>query len=83
MMSVKDPGSRLLKWQIKLEEYDYDIVFKTRASNTNADALSRINRLIADKVAPGEKRQQVTDEETKTTIMYQYHDSPVGAPRNE
>ena len=81
IMSVKDPGSRLLKWRIKLEEYDYDIVFKAGTSNTNADALSRINRLIADKVAPGEKRQQVTDEETKATIMYEYHDSPVGGHR--
>jgi hypothetical protein len=84
IMRVKDPGSRLLKWRIKLEEYDYDIVFKTGASSTNAEALSRINRLIADKLVPGEKRQQVTDEETKTTIMYEYHDSPEGgAPGDE
>ena len=26
IMSVKDPGSRLLKWRMKLEENDYEIV---------------------------------------------------------
>jgi hypothetical protein len=28
IMSVKDPGSRLLSWWIQLEEYDYEIVYK-------------------------------------------------------
>jgi len=39
---VKDPSSRLLRWRLKLEEYEYDIVFERGSSNTNADALSRI-----------------------------------------
>jgi hypothetical protein len=55
IMSVKDPGSRLLRWRIKLEEYDYEIVFKKGTSNTNADALSRVNRLGADEGVPEEK----------------------------
>src|SRR5215470_14292500 len=48
IMSVKDPGSRLLRWRIKLEEYDYEIVCKRGALNTNADALSRVSSLIKD-----------------------------------
>jgi len=28
---------------MKLEEYNYDIVYKPEVRNTNADALSRIN----------------------------------------
>jgi hypothetical protein len=28
IMSVKDPGSRLPRWRIQLEEYDYEIVYK-------------------------------------------------------
>jgi len=28
IMNVKDPGSRLLRWRIQLEEYDYEIVYK-------------------------------------------------------
>jgi hypothetical protein len=46
-MSVKDPGSRLLRWRIQLEEYDYEyeIVYKPGTQNSNADALSRIGTL--------------------------------------
>jgi hypothetical protein len=44
-MNIKDPGSRLLRWRIKLEEYDYEIVYKKGVLNTNADALSSIHEL--------------------------------------
>jgi len=80
-MSVKDPGSRLLRWRIKMEEYDYEIVFKKGIYNTNADALSRVSRLVADPGVTEEKRQQITDEETWATILYEYHDSPMGGHR--
>jgi hypothetical protein len=30
IMNVIDPGSRLLRWRIKLEEYDYEIVYKKK-----------------------------------------------------
>ena len=36
-----DPTSRLMRWRIKLNEYDYTIVYKKGCVNTNADALSR------------------------------------------
>lgn len=41
LFNVKDPGSRLVRWRLKLEEYDYTIKFKPGKHNTNADALSR------------------------------------------
>lgn len=42
LFNVTDPGARLVRWRLKLEEYDYDIVYKPGTLNTNADALSRI-----------------------------------------
>ena len=42
MFSIKDPGSRLARWRLKLEEYDYTIIYKPGKINKNADALSRI-----------------------------------------
>lgn len=42
LLSVKDPGSRLLRWRLKLEEYEYTIQYKPGKINSNADALSRI-----------------------------------------
>lgn len=38
---VKDPTSRLVRWRLKLEEYNYRIIYKKGISNSNADALSR------------------------------------------
>jgi len=38
---VKDPTSRLVRWRLKLEEYNYNIVYKRGTSNSNANALSR------------------------------------------
>lgn len=78
IISVKDLVSRLLRWRIKLEEYDYETVFKKDASNTKADALNCVSSLVADKGVNEEKRQQITDEETKATILYEYHESLAG-----
>lgn len=46
LFNIKYPGSRLTRWRLKLAEYEYEIHFKPGASNTNADALSRINRVV-------------------------------------
>ena len=64
-----------------MEEYDYEIVLKKGVFNTNADALSRVNRLIVDEGEPEEKRHQVINSETRTTILYENHDSPMGGHR--
>lgn len=32
---------RILRWKLKLLEYDYDVVYKTGKTNVNADALLR------------------------------------------
>ena len=39
--SVKDPSSRLMRWRLKLRDYQYEIVYKSGKTNKNADALSR------------------------------------------
>lgn len=41
MNSVRDPTSRLLRWRLKLAEYEYKIMYKPGKTNLNADALSR------------------------------------------
>lgn len=42
LMSLKEPNSKLVRWRLRLEEYDYSIEFKPGKTNNNADALSRI-----------------------------------------
>lgn len=46
LMNCNDPSSRLVRWRLKLLEYDYEIKYKPGRINTNADFLSRpINRI--------------------------------------
>lgn len=42
LFSLKEPNSKLVRWRLRLEEYDYDIIYKKGKLNANADALSRI-----------------------------------------
>lgn len=42
IMGLKEPNSKLVRWRLKLEEFEYEIVYKKGTQNTNADALSRI-----------------------------------------
>jgi hypothetical protein len=37
----KRPTSRLIRWRLKLAEYEYEVVHKVEKMNVNADALSR------------------------------------------
>jgi len=76
VMNVKDPGSRLLRWRIHLEEFDYEITYKRGSQNSNADALSRIGSVTAE----ANDRTKL-DEETKKQILYEFHDAPVGGHR--
>jgi len=41
LMSLKEGNSKLIRWRLKLQEYDYEIVYKKGKLNSNADALSR------------------------------------------
>jgi hypothetical protein len=41
LFNCTDPSSRLIRWRLKLEEYDYEIFYKPGRINSNADALSR------------------------------------------
>jgi hypothetical protein len=77
-MNIKDPGSRLLRWRMKLEEYDYEIVYKRGALNTNADALSRINTLVKEEA---QTPVEITGEDKRRQILYEYHDAPLGGHR--
>ena len=54
LFNVKDPGSRLIRWRLKLEEYEYEIHYKPGVNNTNADALSRIRTVTTRSNAKSE-----------------------------
>uniref|UniRef100_A0A2S2QW04 RNA-directed DNA polymerase n=1 Tax=Sipha flava TaxID=143950 RepID=A0A2S2QW04_9HEMI len=64
LFNIKDPGSRLTRWRLKLAEYEYEIHFKPGVNNTNADALSRINRVVTRSSKP----LTVKEPSTSTTV---------------
>ncbi|RLU23008.1 hypothetical protein DMN91_005286 [Ooceraea biroi] len=39
--NTQDANMRILRWRLKLAEYDYEVVYKAGKINVNADALSR------------------------------------------
>lgn len=47
-------SSKLVRWRLKLEEFDYEITYKKGKANTKAEALSRIKISDAD-----EKEQDI------------------------
>ena len=42
MMNIKDPSSKMVRWRLSLEEYDYEVIYKPGKQNCVADGLSRI-----------------------------------------
>jgi hypothetical protein len=57
--SVKDPSSRLLKWRLLLEEYEYCIEYKAGKKNVNADDLSRNPVVLTTMITSKEKQQKI------------------------
>ena len=76
IMNVKDPGLRLLRWRINSEEYDYKITYKNGSQNKNADALSRVTSVVADRGL-----DTIVDEGRKKQFLYEYHNAPIGGHR--
>jgi hypothetical protein len=57
MFSVKDPSSRLLRWRLFVEEYEYFIGHNAGKKNVNADALSR-NPVVLTTMNTSKEKQQ-------------------------
>jgi len=64
-MNVKDPNSRLMRWRLKLEEFNYETISKLGKTNTNADALFRISINTIDSYLSDEKIQTILTDLTK------------------
>ncbi|KAL6252100.1 hypothetical protein P5V15_015079 [Pogonomyrmex californicus] len=52
-----------MRWRLKLEEYDYQIVYKSGSANHNADALSRNPQILAVVNSPAEIIDLLSPEE--------------------
>lgn len=86
LFNLKDPGSRLTRWRLKLEEYQYTILYKPGTANTNADALSRIHKVTtrsqnknSDSLTPensiSEQPEHITSENSEQ-LHFEHAENP-------
>ena len=67
LFSVSNPSSRLMRFRLKLEEFEYEIQYKPGKQNTNADALSRMFKI--SNVSPKSEYDNYLDEIKKKIII--------------
>lgn len=67
LFNCKDPSSKLVRWRLKLEEYEYEIKYKPGRINSNVDALSR-NPVLAI---------QENNETYDTFVKYHYENDTI------
>lgn len=74
---------------MKLEKYDYEIVYKKGRANANVDALSRnpvehamhikeVSESETEEVEKKDKKEYSENEKRKILYIYEYRDTPVG-----
>jgi hypothetical protein len=73
IFNVKDHSSRLLRWRLLLEEYEFEIKYKPGKQNTNADSLSRYPVCTLE--------QTELMKEHKLRILKEMHSDVVGGHR--
>jgi len=67
----------LIRWRLKLEGYDYEIIHRAGKGNTNTDALSRNPATDDSKtfhIVQKEKEREYSETE-KQQILREYHDA--------
>jgi hypothetical protein len=75
VFNVNDPSSRLLRWRLKLDDFDYDIIYKPGVKNTNADALSSVN---ITEVSPVKAADSTPTKEEREIFLQEFLQLPTG-----
>lgn len=79
IMNLKEPNSRLTRWRLKLSEYNFSVIYKQGKSNTNADALSRIELLNEEtsSVIVNPSIKEPTLDESRTLTVHTDAEKPI------
>ncbi|CAH2087564.1 unnamed protein product [Euphydryas editha] len=65
--SYKDTSSKFTRWRLRLQDFDYEIIYKKGNQNSNADALSRIKVNATNSDNEGHSMVVNVDNEKLTT----------------
>jgi hypothetical protein len=60
---------------LKLEEYEYEVIYKKGSNNTNADALSRIH--VTEGCTDSHHNDSKLTKEEKQAIFQEMHNKPI------
>lgn len=90
-MNIRDPCSQLARWNLLLQEYDYEIDRKTGKAYTNADALSHMNIVEANDMVgdinlltmhvPAIDKYRLRDEQLRDVVLAHVIEPPVTDPQ--
>ncbi|KAK8773672.1 hypothetical protein V5799_011792 [Amblyomma americanum] len=81
VMSVRDPSSRLARWNLHLQEYCFEVEHKSGKTHLNADALSRTAAVAAiDEFVPVVDPAELRTEQGKDPDLKRIIESLEGAP---
>jgi hypothetical protein len=71
LYSLKEPNSKLTRWRLRLQEYDFEIIYKSGKQNLNADALSRIllNKLKERIILQTNDTNEINDIESDDSLI--------------
>ena len=61
--NVKDPSSRLLRWRLRMKEYEYEIEYFKGKENKVADCLSRLFPITTDTLKQAMTESRIPEEE--------------------
>ncbi|XP_075722202.1 uncharacterized protein LOC142765319 [Rhipicephalus microplus] len=71
LMNVRDPSSRLVRWNLLLQEYSFDIVHRPGKRNRNADALSRVGVAGVVDFTPSSDEAHFREEQGRNQALQQ------------
>ena len=66
--NFKDPSSRLLRWRLRMEKYDYEIEYVKGKENKVADCLSRLFPVYPDTIEQPKDNVGSTPEQLENAL---------------
>lgn len=82
LMNIKEPNSRLTRWRLRLEEFDYKIIYQKGKTNTNADCLSRVE-IQQNETEEVTNTDSESEDDAPLSLLVNHSESPLSSSDEE